>query len=65
MKINYPEQRAKYKGMSRDEIVQSMSDAEVRRNVRKGGVDAIEEQKRREAEKANNIIPQPDIDIGV
>ena len=45
---NYTTQRAKYKGMSREQIVQSMDIPELRKNARKGGVDAIAELKRRE-----------------
>ena len=65
MKINYTEQRTKYKGMSRNEIVRSMDEIELRRNARKGGKDAIEELTRRESEKARHVTPQPEIDIGV
>jgi len=50
MKIDYTAQRAKYKGMSRYEIVQSMDITELHRNAKKGGVDAIEELARREIE---------------
>ena len=65
MKINYTEQRAKYKGMSRDEIVKSMDDAELRRNARRGGADSIIELERRTTERDQHIVPQPEIDIGV
>ena len=50
MKINYPEQRKKYKGMSRDEIVKSMTMPELMRNAKRGGVDAIAELERRKIE---------------
>ena len=49
MKTNYTKQRSKYKGMSREQIVQSMDIVELTRNVRRGGVDAITELKRRES----------------
>ena len=51
--------------MPQEEIIRSMSDAEIRMNARKGGVDAIAELERRENEKANHVTPQPNIDIGV
>ena len=48
MKIDYTAQRAKYKGMTRQQIVQSMDIKEVIRNAKHGGVDAIAELERRE-----------------
>lgn len=67
MKIDYPSQRAKYKGMTREQIVRSMSLKELTRNARSGGVDAIEELTRRKkkARLTRGIIPDNDIDIGV
>ena len=47
-KIDYAAQRAKYRNMSRDEIVKSMDDTELRICARRGGVDAIAELTRRE-----------------
>ena len=48
MKIDYTTQRAKYKGVTRQQIVQSMDIKELKRNAKHGGVDAIAELKRRE-----------------
>jgi len=57
------EKRAMYRTMTAEEIVTSMSNAELRRNARKGGVMAIAELARREAEKLPQ--PTPELDIGV
>jgi hypothetical protein len=52
--------------MTQEEIMRNMPDDELRYNaLRKHGVDAIAELERRETKKANHIIPQPNIDIGV
>jgi len=57
------EKRAQYRTMTAEDIVTSMSYTELRRNARKGGVMAIAELARREAEK----LPQPtsELNIGV
>ena len=48
MKTDYAAQRAKYRNMTRDEIVRSMSLSELKMNTRRGGVDSITELTRRE-----------------
>lgn len=46
--------------------MREMPDDELRYNaLHKHGVAAITELARRETEKANHIIPQPEIDVGV
>lgn len=57
------EKRAMYRTMTAEEIITTMSDADLRRNARKGGVLAIEELARREAEKIP--LPTPELDTGV
>ena len=51
MKTDYAAQRAKYRNMTRDEIVRSMSLSELKINARRGGVDSITELTRREGMK--------------
>ena len=51
MKTDYAAQRAKYRNMTRDEIVRSMSLSELKMNARRGGVDSITELTRREGMK--------------
>ena len=55
--------RAQYRSMTAEEIVASMTHTELRRNARRGGVMAIAELARREAEKQPQ--PTPELNIGV
>lgn len=68
------------KGMSIEEILARMDDREISKNVRKGGVAAVAEQRRRRAPPApemaedimgyrhryaDRIAPDPELDLGV
>lgn len=59
-----PQTRHNYRGMTQEQILDSMSDAELERNVRRGGQAAIA-YKARKAVRALGIIPDMELDIGV
>lgn len=59
-----PQTRHNYRGMTQEQILSSMSDAELARNARRGGVAAIAEKARR-AIMALGIIPDMELDLGV
>ena len=59
MATKQAENRAKYRNMTAAETIRNMSDAELDRNARKGGRDAILEQAYRHSLQGRSMIHEP------